>query len=356
MDFFGIRHNSKKENAVQINEVSQSQSTWMPIPWIFPIDKKYKPIGTLYLETILNTLWKGLSNVSFDNISNENIVVSKIIDFVDSNIVLLTNMWINKGYICVFYNHNFTEFRIPQDNELKYDKYQRIINPHCVVEYSPQYQTNRTSLMNIARPIVLDINKMGGSEDFLTENFGFFLISGQDVPLSPQGKKQLIESMEKNYGTAQDKYSYMLTNHDMKVQQVNPDFEKLSFRDKMESSAKILSNLFGVPLPLLWADYSTFNNIVEAKRFFYDTTIRYYAEIMLKIARTLLTESLEFLPQSTITYHISNVPELEKTLSAACEERSAWLDYLMKLKEAGIDVSKEINDLYKESKDLIKRV
>lgn len=353
---FWNRKNKELQNAIQINDISQSYSTWMPRPWLFPIDKKYKPIGTLYLETILNTLWKGLSNVSFDNTSNENIVVSKIIDFIDSNIILLTNMWLNKGFVCVFYNQTHTEFRIPQDNELKYDKVGRVINPHCAVLYSPQFQTNRGSLMKIAMPIVLDINKMGGSEDFLTENFGFFLISGQDVPLSPQGKLQLIESMEKNYGTAQDKYSYMLTNNDMKVQQVNPDFEKLSFRDKMESSAKILSNLFGIPIPLLWADYSTFNNIVEAKRFFYDTTIRYYAEIMLKLARTLLTASNEFLPQSTITYHISNVPELETTLSAACEERSAWLDYLMKLKEAGVDVSKEIQDLYKESKDLIKRV
>lgn len=356
MDFFGIRAKSQKENAVQINDVSQTMSTWMPRPWLFPIDKKYKPIGTLYLETILNTLWKGLSNVSYDNTSSENLVISKIIDFIDSNIVLLTNMWLNKGFIVVFYNQNHTEFRIPQDQELKYDKYGRVINPHCVVLYSPQFQTNRSSLMKVAMPIVLDINKMGGAEDFLTENFGFFLITGQDIPINPSGKKALAKEMEEKYGIADGKYSYFLANRDLKVEQVTPDFEKLSFRDKMESSAKILSNLFGVPLPLLFETNATYNNVLEAKKFFYDTTIRYYAELMLKLARTLLTSSTEYLPQSTITYHISNVPELEKTLSAACEERKAWLDYLISLRDAGVDVSKEINDLYKESKDLIKRV
>lgn len=357
MDFFGIRHNAKKENAIQINEVSQSPNTWIPRPWFFPIDKKSKPIGTLYLETILNTLWKGLSNLSFEKTGVVNsIVLEDIIDFIDSNITLLTNMWLNKGYICVFYNKNMTDLRIPQENEIKCDQYGRVINKYATVIYSPQYQTNRSSLMRIAMPIVLDINKMGGSEDFLTENFGFFILSSEDVPMSPQGKKQLVESMEENYGSAQGKYNYMLTNHSMDVKQVNPDFEQLSFREKMRDSAKILSSLFGVPIPLLFDTSLTYNNIVEAKKYFYDTTIRYYAEIFLKLARNLLTASNEFIPQASMTYKISNVPELEKTLSSAVEERKVWLEYLVALREAGVDIDKELNDLYNESKDLIKRV
>lgn len=78
--------------------------------------------------------------------------------------------------------------------------------------------------------------------------------------------------------------------------------------------------------------------------------------MLLKVGRELLTASAEFIPQSAITYRIENCPEVEKSLSAACEERIKYIEYLMKLKEAGIDVSKELDELYQESKNMLKEV
>ena len=78
--------------------------------------------------------------------------------------------------------------------------------------------------------------------------------------------------------------------------------------------------------------------------------------MLLKVAKHLITASNDFIPQSAVTYRLANLPELETTLSAACEERTALLDYLLKLKAAGLDVEKELSQLYMESRDLLKRV
>lgn len=350
----GLFSRDKKENAIQVNEVNQNYCGWTP--WIWTHKKTDKPVGNVYLQAILNQLWRGISNVTFDTSKQESLTIEAILKFVDANATLLMNQYIRDGYVVVFYDKD-RNYRLPNDNEIKKDQYGRIINKYAVVIYSPQYQTERSSLLRIALPLIADINKMAGSDDYLTETLGCFgIISGQDIPLNPTGKEQLLKQMTEKYGVADDKYKFLLANHDIRYTPIEPDIKGLQFREKMKENYKTLANLFGVPLPLLFDDMSTYNNTKEAKIYFYDTTIRYYAEMILKVAQELLTASADFIPKNAINYHINNVPELEKTLSSACAERTALLEYLLKLKAAGIDVDKEIQSLYSESKDLLRKI
>lgn len=355
MDFFGIRAKSKAENAVQINDVSQQQ--WIYTPWVFPHKgKKEKPLGNVYFQAIMNLIWNGISNITYDTSGKPSLTLDGIIQFIDANATLLVNQYLRLGFVCVFYDEK-QEYRIPQDQEIKYDKYGRVINKYAVAIYSPQYQSERTSLFKIAFPMILWINKLAGSQDYLSDTFGCFgVLSSPDIPMSPQGKKLLLESIKENYGSMDDRFPFMLMNHDAKWTPVQPDAAKLGFSDQIKDAYKILCNLFGVPTQLLFDDASTYNNVKEARIMFYDTTIRSYAEILLKVAQALLVSSKEFIPKNMLNYHFTNIPQLEKSLSAAVEERTAWLEYLIKLRDAGQDVSKELTDLYRESKDLIKNV
>lgn len=348
-----FNRNKKKENAVQINEVAQRP--WMP--WCFPHPKKTKAVSKVYMDAIMNLLWKGISNVTFLTSKKNDGVTAEIISFIDANATILMEQYIARGFICVFFTEK-GEYRIPQENELKFDKYRRIINKHAVVLYSPQYQTGRISLLHSALPILADIDSLAGADEYVTDSLGLFgILSGQDIPINPVGREKLMDEMNDKYGTFGDSpYHYMLAPHDIKFTALQPNVAQLKLRENMKESFKILCNLFGVPLPLLFDDASTYNNVKEARISFYDTTIRYYAEILLKIGQELLTASSQFIPQNTLTYRFENLPELEKSLSSACEERSAYLDYLIKLKDSGIDVSADLNLLYNESKDLLKRI
>lgn len=349
----GLFNREKKENAVQINQVNQTYA-WSPYIWFHK--KGEKPVGNVYLQAILNQLWHGISNITYDTTKPESHTIESIIQFVDSNATLLMNQYIKDGYICVFYDKD-KNYRLPNQNEVKLDQYGRVLNKYAVVIYSPQYQTERQSLLKIALPIIASINKMAGSEDYLTETLGCFgILSGQDIPINPAGKEQMLSQMTEKYGIADDKYKFMLANHDIKYTAIEPDIKSLGFQEKMKEAYKLLANLFGIPLPLIFDDASTFNNVKEAKVYFYDTTIRFYAEVILKVAQELLTASNDYIPKNAITYRIENCPEMETTLSSACKERTALLEYLLKLKAAGMDVDKEINELYNESKDLLNRV
>lgn len=347
--------NKESKNAVQINEVSQQY--WNYTPWIFrPTDKKERPLGNVYFQAILNLIWNGISNITYDTSGKPSLTLDAIVQFIDANATLLVNQYIRLGFICVFYDEK-GEYRLPQDSEIKYDKVNRVINRHAVVVYSPCYQTERTSLFKIAFPMILWINKLAGSNDYLSDTFGCFgVLSGKDIPLNPQGKKQLLESIKENYGTMDDRFPFLLANNEMTWTPIQPDVAKLGFSDQIKDAYKILCNLFGIPTQLLFDDASTYNNVKEARISFYDTTIRSYAEVLLKVAQALLVASNEFIPKNALNYHFTNIPELEKSLSSAVEERTSWLEYLLKLREAGIDVDKELQDLYRESKDLPKNV
>lgn len=343
----------KTENAVQVNEVNSSPSF---TPWVWGFNRHDKPLGNFLMESIMNVIYTGISNVSWKQTGREMTTPDNICRFIDKNAIILTNQFIDWGFVVVFYDRK-NNYRVPEFSELKFDTNGRVINKFAVVVYSPQYQTSRRSLVKIAVPVVGTINKMAGSDDYLTETLGCLsILSGQDLPSNPAQKENFLKNFSDTYGIGQDKYQFLLSNREIKVTPINPPIKELGFSEKIEKAYKWLANLFGVPLQLLFSDSSTFNNVKEARLYFMNNTIRFYAEQLLKVARELLTASAEFIPQSAITYKFENLPELEKSLSAAVEERSVYLKYLLELRDAGIDVTKELNELYNESRRLFKEV
>lgn len=350
----GIFDRFKKTNAIQVNDIGVN--TYSYTPYLFPFKKGDKPLGNFFLQSCLNILWNGISNISYTQTGKEMLTPSEICEFIEKNSTLLISQYLRLGYIVVFYDKN-KNYRVPMDSELRTDGNGKIINKFAIVIYSPQYQTERLSLLKIALPVIASINKMAGTEDYLTETLGCFgILSGQEIPGTPKLKEQMLQQFSEKYGIGEGKYKFLLTNKDITYTEIKPNIAGLKFQEKIKECYKYLANLFGIPLPLIFDDASTYNNVKEARTFFYNNTVRFYAEILLKVARELLTASAEFIPQSAITYRLENCQDLEKTLSYACEERTALLNYLVALKNAGVDTQKQIEDLFNESKDLLRRV
>lgn len=353
MSFIDRVFRTTRKNAVQINQLNKQ--AWYP--WLLPIKKGDKPIGNFLLQAIFNQIWRGISNITFEDMSKgKSLTPEAIVNFIDDNAIILVNQYNRLGYICVFYNKD-RKYWIPQDSDIKFDINGRIINKYAVVLYSPQYQSERSSLYKLSFPIIAEMNKIAGSDSYLTETLGCFgILSGKDMPISAAEKENLQKGMSEQYGIADDKYKFMITNNPVTFTQVDSKIRELGFQDKIKTLYKYLANLWGIPLPLLFDDASTYHNVSESRLSFYETTIRYYAEILLKVARELLTASGEFIPQSTINYRIENVEGLDKTISETCAERTALLEYLLKLRDAGMDVTEDLIELYNESHDILLRV
>jgi hypothetical protein len=338
----------KRKNAVQINDVSHQ-----PIPFVWgwdalnPKRKGFKPFGNMYLTMVLETLYSGISNVTFETQgkSRDNYVAKGICSFIDSNATLLVNTMLNFGYVAVHYTKDYN-YTILTQNDVKKDQFGSVINRDTVVVYSPIYQTKRQSLMMIVKPELELIDTLANNLVSSCGTMGVLpIISGNSIPANPTFKEQLAEAMSKQYGFGEDQLKYFLSQQELKVDKIDLQIKDLEFRDNLESAFKVLLNFFGVPVDLVIGN-STFNNVSESRRFFYETTIRNHAEYLLKIARALLTASPQFIPQSTINYRITNVQGIDKTVSDMCEERGAYVDLLIKLREAGVDVESELQRVY----------
>lgn len=349
----GVFDNLFKRNAVQLDNISDSDRYYCE-PFIFPHRKGDKPVAPIYMNVITSYIYNGMSNVLFE-CKTKNVVGEAIISFIDNNMPILLNQYWSLGFIAVRYDKDLN-FKVISKDDIKYDNLKRVINRDAVVYYSPLYATKRMSDSKMIIPILEKINAFSNTENYLTETLGCFgILSGQDIPLNPEGKRQMLEGMKNMYGTMKDKYQFMLTNNDMKYTNITPDIKGLELSTKVEEQFKLLCRYFNIPTDLILGN-SSFSNVASAKVFFYDTCIRSYAEILLKVARGLLTACGTFVAQKNLNYVITNIPELESTVSGACEEKSACLDLLLKFKEAGVDVEADLNKLYTETIDTLNKV
>lgn len=344
-----FNRDKKKQNAVQINDVSEQQLFYAGWSGIWSNNKKgWKPFGRLFLQTCLNQIYNGVSNVSFESLK-DNYVANAICNFVDNNASVFVSQWLRLGFMAASYtkDHNFA---VIPDNELRYDSNRRVVNRDAVVIYSPQYQIGRKGYMPDAMPIVGLLDTLGNTLNESCNVMGVIpILSGSSIPANPDFKRDLSEAMSHEYGWGADQMKYFLSRAEIKVDKIDLQIKDLELRDNLLSNFKILLNYFEVPVDLVIGN-STYANVGEAKTYFYDTTIRKYAEAMLKVARNLLTASEVLLPQNTLTYHITNVKGLDTTLSDRCKERGAYIDLLLKLKGEGVDVSGEVERVYKDIK------
>lgn len=349
---------NRKKNAVQVNDVNH-QPIPISIGWDMLNHRKkgFKPFGQMYLNIALLHLYNGISNVTFETQgkNRDNYVAKGICDFVDRNAVLLANNMLWNGYVAVHYDKDYN-YEILTRNDVRMDSYGSVINRDTVVVYSSVYQTSRKTAMMLVHPQLELIDTLANNLIASCGTMGVLpIISGNSIPANPRFKEDLAAAMSKEYGWGEDQLKYFLSQQELNVTSIDLRVKDLEFRDNLESAFKVLLNYFGIPVDLVIGN-STFNNVSESRKFFYETTIRSYAEWMLKVARALLTASPQFIPQSTVNYRIENVAGIDKSISDVCSERGAYVDLLVKLRDAGVDVTDELDRVYEDIQNDYKRV
>lgn len=335
-----------KKNAIQVNELPKQFN--YTLGWCGLYAKNERDYADTFLWMALNELFAGISNITFKLTRGDSAVAKAICDFVDRNANLLVNQYFRKGFICVFYDAKRSNYLIPNDDQLKYDSYGRVINSNAVVIYSPMYQLKRTCMFDKVKPLLEMLNTLLNTMAESNKSMGTLpVISGNSIPANPQFKEDLSNAMSKDYGYRSDKMKYFLSQSELKIDQIDMNIKDLELRDNVNETFKKMLNYFQIPVDLIIGN-STYANVESARIHFYETTIRCYAELLLKVARNLLTASNVFLPQNTITYTIVNVQGLDKTLSDTCSEKDAYINTLLKLQSAGIDVSSELQLVYQD--------
>lgn len=343
----------RRKNAVQLNQVNTTGGlgSWQ-VGWeVFGgLKRGQRPFSASYLWMALNQLYNGVSNITFETTRGKSVIADAICSFLDSNVNLLLYKYITNGYVAVMYDsdHNYW---LPSDNKIQLDSYGRVINRNCVVIYSALYQTQRKNPMLLCKPILDLLNALCNNLVESTGTMGVLpLISGNSIPANPKYKAELAEAMTKNYGWSDDQLRYFLSTQELKVDTIDLKIKDLELRENIVSAFKSLLNFWEVPVDLVIGN-STYDNVASARDYFYTSTVKKYAEAFLKVGRSLLTASEVFLPQSTITYRLTNVSGIETTLSDTCKEKEAYIDVLVKLKDAGVDVSEELEKVYADIKN-----
>lgn len=343
------RKGKKAENAVQVNNVSEQ--TIFACGWDglwTPHKKGFKPFGKIFLQMALNQIFNGVSNVSFESLK-DNYVCNGICSFLDNNATLLVNQWLIKGFMAVSYTKDY-HYRVLSDNELKYDSNRRVINRDTVVVYSPAYQISRKGYMMDAMPIVGLLDTLANTMSESCNVMGTIpVISGNSVPAAPNFKTELADAMAKDYGWGADQLKFFLSKAELKVDTIDLHISDLELRENILANFRNLLWYFEVPSDLVIGN-STYSNVESAKTYFYENTIKKYAENILKVGRNLLTASNQMLPQNTMTYHITNVSGLDRTLSDRCKERETYLNLLLKFRGLGMQVDGEIAEVLKDVK------
>lgn len=339
----------KTENAVQVNDVKQITVGWNGL---YNICGKQWQFSDFYLWLVFDMLYSGISNVTFRS-RVQKIIPNEIASFIDRNATLLMNQMIYNGYIAVSYTkdaNGAVNYFIPTQNDIVKDGVGRVINAKTVVVYSPLYQMQRKSDILIIKPQLDLLNTLCNTMVASSDTMGVLpVLWGNSVPADPKYKEQLEEMMSRNYGWSSDKFRYFLSRQELHVETIDLKVKDLELTKNIEDAFGHICRYFGVPTDLVFGN-STFSNVGEAKKYFYDTTIRKWAEYLLKVGRYLLTETGDYVPQEKLTYTLENVPELETTLSSACAEKNAYIDSLLKLQSAGIDVSDELAKVYNDLK------
>lgn len=341
------------KNAININELNENQ-VCRPFCWDWKKKGRYN-FGNFFFQLIANRIFNGMQNISWDTVGI-NYLASDISSFIERNANLLIWDYWAKGYAVIIIDGK-KGLRMPKPNEIRLDAQGHVLNSNSVCVYSNPYVTERTTHFLLMKPILKNIDANLNNSNYAVENLGCLgILSSKSIPLSPQGKVDLDQKLVKEYGLAEDKLRFILTNAEMSYTPINLPVKDLEFNEKVKDDLNWLCNFFCVSPDMIFGQ-STYNNATEATKSFYRTCIQPLAEVLLKLARAVfIYEDDTLTPSKIITYRIVNIPELNINLSAECAEKTAYLDLLMKLEQAGIDVSDDIEKLYKTTKDMLENV
>ena len=344
----------KLGNAYSANAVQENLAN-MVLPYQWTLRFGDKDYAKAYLWAVVQRIFNGMRNVTFST-KKSSVIASGICQFIERNATLLQwSLWEN-GYAVIFFDKDYN-YRLPYQNELRFDASRKIANKRCVVLYSDKYAMQRKTDFGIIKPELERINTYTNADTYLSANPApLAIISGEGVPMSPKDKEELNRKMKKDYGLHSDDFQFMWSNSKLNVDTIDLPIDKLKLSEKTKMSLEFLCQYFQVPIDLVFGK-STYANMEEAKKAFYRDCIMPISEGLLKLARMLfVVVSDEIIPSTSITYSITNAPEVNNTLSAVCAERAAYLDYLLKLSDAGVDVAEEVRRLGDEARTLLTEV
>lgn len=342
------------DHAVQVNKVDTSQVV-RPFSFEFFKRKGREDFADAILFSVTDKIFKGLKNITWTS-TEPDITASEILHFIDLNAPTLVWHYWRDGFIAVMLDKDGSP-RLPKPNEIKFDEYRRVVNKNAVVAYSEPYVMNRATHLRMINPLLKHINSLMNNSAYITESTGLYgILSGKGIPISPAAKDELQERMKKEYGMTKDDYNFMLANTEITYTPIEIPVKDLELYEKLREDISMLCIFFGMNPQYIYGD-STFANQEEANRQFYNDVIKPLAEILLSIARSIfIRNDRNLLPGRTLTYNLSNIPGMNTTLSAMCAEKKAYLDYLLALRQAGVDVSARLSELSEDSMGMLGNV
>lgn len=340
-------------NGIDINSLNTDR---ICRPFTFNFGGKGKKnFADILLYSIVGKIFNSLNNVRWFTTETD-YLADDIINFVNNNSQLLIYHYWYSGYATIIIEKN-GRIRLPYTNEIRKDNNGYVANANAVTIYSQPYQIERKSHLQIIQPLLASINSTCNNGDFLTSNLGALgILSGKSMPISPAAKDDVQEKLRKQYGLGEDKFQFIVSNTELEYKQIQIPVTHAQLNDTLTEQTKMLCRYFNLNPDLIMAG-STFSNQAEAIRAFYHDCIMPLAEVLLLLARNLyIKQSNANRPSTIITYDMSNVPEFNHTLSEKCQDLGAYVDYLIKLKDAGVDVEEELQKAYMMSKELINNV
>lgn len=353
MGLFSPRKDDKVlvKNAVQINEVDPAAIA-RPFFFNFGTKKGKADYARLILWIVLSKIFNALKNISW-RVTKTQYTAMDIVNFIEKNAEILIYHYWKNGFACVIMEKSGS-IRLPYTNELRLDANGRVVNKNACVVYSDLYTVERLTHFYLLTPWLRDINDNMCNGNFITNQQGLFgILSGKGMPMSPAAKSDFQKMLRRDYGFNDEQYQFIISNNEVDWTPIQIPVDKLELDEKSENNFKYILNFFGIN-PDYILNGSTFNNKEAATKDFYRTAIEPIAEVLLRMARSLFIEmNTDLEPSTIITYDFSNIPEYQTTLSAASAEKKAYLEYLVALRDAGIDISQDLKKLYESSKDML---
>ena len=339
------------KNAFNVNELNENVRPFM-FDW-FSKKKNKWDFARFFLDLVINKIYQGMQNVTWDT-TDINYLATDICMFIEKNAPILLDSYWRNGYMCIIADPK-KGVRLPKTNELRMDEKGYMVNSNAIVIYSDYYTTRRDTHFKILKPILHTIDSHANNSLFASDNLGALgIITGGSVPISPSAKSELQEKLRKNYGVGDDQFNFILSNTDLKYQSIDLKLKELDFTGNIKSNLEYICHFFNVPTDFVFGN-STYANQEQAILVFYQNAIMPLAEIMLKLARaTYIYLDTELKPSSVITYRITNVPQLNSSLSKESEEKIKYLELLAKLQDTGVvDTEAEVLKVYEQAKKMI---
>lgn len=342
------------KNAVQVNEIDPT-AVVRPFAFNNWFKKGKADYARMIWYIILTRLFNALKNVTWKT-TKVHYTGMDVMAFIEANAEILVYHYLKNGFACVIVEKS-GNLRLPQQNELRFDTRHRVVNRNAIVIYSDPYTIEYTTHYLLALPYLNDINDSLNNSNFVNNQQGLFgILSGKGMPISPSLKEDYQKMLKKQYGYNEDQYNFIVSNNEVNWTPIEIPVDKLQLDEKSKEDFKWICNLFGIN-PDFFFGGSTFSNQADATRNFYRNAVEPLAEVLLKLARSIfIYTNTDMEPSTILTYDLSNVPEFDTTLSSKCEEKGAYLDYLLKLREAGVDVDADIKKLYDSSKNMLSDV